>query len=128
MRIGSFGDYGGFLQNYKTPVIPQVSVEEVQRQDMQKAAEEQVVPQIPREETPAVTPVRHDAAIEDISLTFNKQESFDYVGSESDINDLDMQKAISDMQKDQMFKQYQYFVGSAKNLFVDNGDGTVIPK
>ena len=127
MRIGAIEDYSSYLQNYRVPEIPRVSVEEVKRQDQMKAREVQPVSEMTREEAPDLSYRKPNAEIDQLSLTFNKQESFDYLGKDSDINDLDMQKAISDMQKDQMLMQYQYFVGSAKNLF-SNGDGTVIVK
>ena len=127
MRIGAIEDYSSYLQNYRAPVIPQVSVEEVKRQDQMKVREAEPVPEMTREEVPDLSYRKPNAEIDQLSLTFNKQESFDYLGKDSDINDLDMQKAISDMQKDQMLMQYQYFVGSAKNLF-SSEDGTVITK
>ena len=127
MRIGAIEEYSSYLQNYRVPEIPRVSVEEVKRQDQMKAREVQPVSEMTREEAPDLSYRKPNAEIDQLSLTFNKQESFDYLGKDSDINDLDMQKAISDMQKDQMLMQYQYFVGSAKNLF-SNGDGTVIVK
>lgn len=67
------------------------------------------------------------ASLEDVSLTFNKEDSFDYIGSDASINKLDMEKAISDMKKDNILQEYQYFVGSSKNLYQDN-DGTVLIK
>ena len=45
-------------------------------------------------------------------------------GIDSDIETLDMEKAVSDMQKDQALMQYQYFVGDT-NLF-SSEDGVVI--
>ena len=69
------------------------------------------------------------ADLEDVSLTFNKEESFDYIGSESGLDNLDMQKAISDMKKDEVLQGYQYFVGSAQNLALQNSDdGAVFRK
>lgn len=65
---------------------------------------------------------------EDISLTFNANEDFEYLGQDSDIRNLDMEKAISDMKKDQILQQYQYFVGSSKDLFQNTADGIVVPK
>lgn len=67
------------------------------------------------------------ANLEDVSLTFNKEDSFDYIGSESSVKSLDMQKAISDMKKDGILQEYQYFVGDSKSLYSDE-DGIVIPK
>lgn len=59
-----------------------------------------------------------NAALEDISVTFNKQDDFGYIGRDSDIHSLDVEKAISDMRKDQILQQYQYFVGS-KTVFTE---------
>ena len=65
-----------------------------------------------------------------VSLKFNKEDSFEYIGMDSNPNDLDMQKAISDMQKDQVLQNYQYFVGSAGSLFggIAPEDGMVVLK
>ena len=62
-----------------------------------------------------------------ISLTANKQESFDYIGSEKDIHRLDMEKAISQMQQDTVLQGYNYFVGNASNVY-NSEDGMVISK
>ena len=68
------------------------------------------------------------ACLENISLTFNKEESYDYLGRESNLMDLDMQKAISDMKRDSVLQEYQYFVGNSGNFFMNPADGIVIPK
>ena len=70
------------------------------------------------------------ADLENISLKFNKEDSFDYIGNDSSLDNLDMQKAISDMRKDQVLQGYQYFVGSSRNLFTGqtSEDGVVILK
>lgn len=62
---------------------------------------------------------RKDADPGSISLTFNREESFDYIGSDSDTAKLDVQKAVSDMQKDSVLQEYQYFVGGKQNLQYD---------
>lgn len=69
---------------------------------------------------------RANASLEDISLSLNEPKGFDMKGRDSDIGSLDMEKAVSDMQKDQALMQYQYFVGDT-NL-VNNEDGIVIAK
>ena len=69
---------------------------------------------------------RANATLEDISLSLNEPSGFQMKGRNSDINALDMEKAVSDMQKDQALMQYQYFVGDT-NLFASE-DGVVIPK
>lgn len=67
--------------------------------------------------------------INNISLTFNKEESYDYIGSESSLAKLDIQQAVSDMRRDKIFEEYQYFVGGKPDLEYDGDiDGTVIIK
>ena len=70
------------------------------------------------------------ADLEQVSLKFNKEDNFDYIGMDSSLDNLDMQKAISDMQKDRVLQSYQYFVGSAGNLFGETPpeDGMVVLK
>ena len=69
---------------------------------------------------------RKNATLEDISLSLNDNKAFEMKGRDSDIESLDMEKAVSDMQKDQALMQYQYFVGDSN---VQNfEEGTVIAK
>ncbi|MCR5302933.1 MAG: hypothetical protein K6E33_00085 [Lachnospiraceae bacterium] len=71
-----------------------------------------------------------------VSLTFNKNDDFSYIGSESPLQNLDMQKAISNMNRDSILADYRRFVGtpvaSAQpengGVFVDDADGTVLLK
>lgn len=127
MGIGNVTDYSSILQNYKIPVVPQstpIVISDVQQQENPAA-----MPVVDiREEASVQSLARQDAKLEDISITFNKQEKFDYIGQDSDIRSLDMERAISDMKKDQVLQQYQFFVGSAKNLLADNADGMVFAK
>ncbi len=69
---------------------------------------------------------RKNASLEDISLSLNEPKAFDMKGRESDLESLDIEKAVSDMQKDQALMQYQYFVGDTNIL--NNEDGIVIQK
>ena len=69
---------------------------------------------------------RQNASLEDISLSLNEPSGFEMKGRESDILSLDMEKAVSDMQKDQALMQYQYFVGD--NNLMGSEDGIVIAK
>ena len=69
---------------------------------------------------------RVNASLEDISLSLGEPKSFEMKGKDSDIESLDIEKAVSDMQKDQALMQYQYFVGDT-NLF-SSEDGVVIAK
>lgn len=90
------------------------------------------LPQVEQETGDMASPVDHRSRIadlEDISLTFHKGDSLDYMGKESGLENLDVQKAISDMKKDEVLQEYQYFVGSAQNLMMQNSeDGAVFRK
>lgn len=137
MAISGISEYGGLYGSYRVVDIPKVDIETVKKQDEQKANEAlQVQPEVmaPKAET-AVSQPEEDkrsrvADLENISLTFNANDDFSYIGSESEIGNLDMQKAISDMRKDKVLEDYQYFVGSSENITspVDNADGKVLLK
>ena len=75
-------------------------------------------------------PASRIADLDKISLKFNKKDSFEYIGIDSSLGNLDMQKAISDMQKDQVLQNYQYFVGSTGSLSGEtlSEDGLVVLK
>lgn len=138
MGINGISDYSSLFANYKVPEIPSVDLEQVKRaeavpavaQPLQQAETQTDARDIDlsiEESVPARKPV---ADVREISLTFNAGEDYGYIGKDSNIEDLDMQKAISDMKKDQVLQQYQYFVGKAENLFPHNSgeDGKVFLK
>ena len=132
--MGNLGisDYSSLFQNYRIPNIPEVKIGQVETQ-APKVQESPVTPQektVITEQEPLRNPAGKSADLENISLKFNTGEDYSYIGKDSDIEKLDMQKAISDMQKDSILQQYQYFVGSAQNLngAMASEDGIVIPK
>ena len=130
MGIDLLSGFGRVQPYYKASEIPVITPAEVQKQneqqtDTNRAAAEEAKPSAladTREDTRSRT-----ADLEDISLTFNKEESFDYLGSESGLMNLDVQKAISDMRKDSILQEYQYFVGSSPS-FMNTDDGIVFRK
>ena len=126
MGINGINDYSKLIANYRVPSIPRVSVEEVKEQDRQAALQSQQVASPKLQDLDLQAKPRNDAALEDISLTFN---DYGYIGKDSDIYSLDVENAISDMQKDNILKQYQFFVGNTgTGAIVDNADGIVVPK
>lgn len=102
MNVGIVNGYIG-IGNYKMPNI--TKTEEVSLPINEPSKES--VTQVPEEKKPVFTDV------ENLSIGFNKQDDFSYIGKDADIEQLDMQRAISDMQKDKLFHQYQFFVRSA---------------
>ena len=130
MGINGINNYSNFINNYRIPSIPSVSVDEVKRQDeeLKKLASSPALESTLQDAASSAKP-RNDAALEDISITFNKGDDYGYIGKDSDIYSLDVVNAISDMKKDDVLRQYQFFVGSsASGAIVDNSDGVVIPK
>lgn len=131
MGIDFLSGYGRMQSYYKTSEIQSVNPEEIKKQEelqQSKLPDKEITDH--SKEAPEVTEDsrKRTTDLENISLTFHKENSFDYIGSESGLTDLDMQKAISDMQKDQVLQEYQYFVGSAKTLLNESPDGQVLKK
>ena len=132
MTINGLSDFGGLYNSYSVRDIPKVDLETVKQQDALKEQEAQKLPEIvevPKE--PAVPDNRSRVAdLDNISLNFNTGDDYSYIGSDFELNNLDMEKAISDMKKDKMLADYQYFVGSAANLneTFANEDGKVLVK
>lgn len=128
MGIQLWTGFNSMQTYYKSQEIPTITPEEVKNKEQQPQAVQQNVAAVESVNEPVAEDNRSKTAdLENISLTFNKDETFDYIGSESGLAGLDMQKAISDMKKDAVLQEYQYFVGSSKDFFRPE-DGMVIPK
>ncbi len=127
MGIGTISDYGSLLQNYRMPSISTVSVEEAAVQESSHTPD---TPALEREVEPAVKQPAAQVKLEDVSLSLKGNEPFEMTGRDSAIEQLDIQKAISDMKKDSILEQYQFFVGSSQNILQNDiePDGVVITK
>ena len=127
MGIGGIGGVNGIsgigrMQDYsiQMPQPAKTVIVEETGADSHVASSEQINSgnsTAAKEEVP-VGEQKPNAPLEDISITFHKQDDFGYIGRDSDIHSLDVEKAISDMRKDQILQQYQYFVGS-KTVFTE---------
>ena len=128
--------YAGVQSSYLMSNIKTVDVETVRRQDQQKVEESS------KSQTPssAIHNAQADklraqrvAKLEDISLSFRQNDDYGYIGKDSKLENLDMQKAISDMQKDSILQDYQYvvgFSGESRSGMIQsmNEDGIVLLK
>lgn len=127
ISAGSAGgacEYNSILRNYQVPVIPGTGSEKVQSDQPSELAE-RVPAAVISETSAALTSEQEiapqggrpeeDIGPEDLSLTFNIQEDFEYIGRESDIHSLDVEKAIDEMKRDKVLQQYQYFVESSRS-------------
>lgn len=117
-----YGGFGSFRSDYRINNIPKAPVEEV------KPVEKPIEAPKPQLDIQEVDN-RASRSIDpnNVSLSFNKGNDFSYIGSDKDIAGLDMQKAISDMKQDSILQEYNYFVGSASNVFRSD-DGIVLSK
>ncbi|MDY3110298.1 MAG: hypothetical protein SOW50_09310 [Lachnospiraceae bacterium] len=132
MTIGGFSDISFLYRPYDAYRIPTADTQKSETLGQNITSKQQaVVPEAPvaKAEEATVPVERKNTALEDVSLTFLKDDTYDMIGSESDLNKLDMQKAISDMQKDKILQDYNYFVGSSvmqqRNI---SEDGVVVAK
>lgn len=130
MGINPISGPGSVQPYYKASEIsaltPKKAAERDEGQHLDKACEEIADANPPvKEKEPDTRSKITD--FDRVSLTFNKEESFDYIGSESGLADLDVQKAISDMKRDSVLQEYQYFVGSAQTI-INPEDGFVFQK
>ena len=53
-------------------------------------------------------------------------EVYDLKGVDADLAKLDVEKAVSDMEKDQILHQYQYFVGDAPKASLRSGENFIL--
>ena len=117
--------YPGINNNY----IPNLhKVQEVQTAQITPPAETQEAHEItPVQEEQVVRVSRANINPLEVSIAFRGDEGA-HIGTESDVKNLDMQKAISDMQKDSILEEYSYFVGSTAGSMFQSADGMVFLK
>jgi len=124
MAFIGINQYAGIQNSYLATNIKAVDVETVRRQDQQKIEKDAHI-QSPSSNlhTAEADKLRAQrvASLEDISLTFRQNDDYGYIGKDSNIENLDIQKAISDMKKDSILQDYQYFVGSAQGFQKEQG-------
>ena len=123
MAISLMSGYNNISAYYRIPEASAVTPQKIE-------AQQETVPGSTKsgnaaEEQPTGGQIQQSAAEEsalqkrtsvnpsEISMTFHKEETFDYLG-------------ISDMKKDSILQDYQYFVGST--ISVNPEDGMVIRK
>ena len=103
---------GGF--DYNSIRIQQSMANQVQNAPASTSEQQNQQPAVSEQEI-AQARSRQTYNSGDFAKEFDGNKSYDLKGADSDIRSLDMEKAISDMQKDQMLHQYQYFVGESAN-------------
>ena len=127
MRIGNYFDHSQIYNDYSSLKVRE-ALAEVKKPEESKASEESLnaASAQPKAYTESAVKRERLLGLEDISITFNKNDDFDIIGKTSDITDLDLQKAVSISKKDDILNNYK----AAENaLPVYAGEeGTVIAK
>lgn len=107
MNISGIRPYAGFY-DYNS-----IKAEALRNQQI---AEAQVALSSQQTKEPEVSveaaPVEQNFSSYDFAQTYRPDETYELKGRDSDLESLDVQKAVSDLGKDQVLQQYQYFVGS----------------
>lgn len=133
MAIDAISNYGGLLNSYAFRDIKTVDVDTVKQQDALREQEDKLINSIDgiRQSYEMSAPVDNrsrSANLEDVALDMQTEKDFDFLGRESSIDLLDMEKEISNLQRDSILQDYQYFVGNVNDVMFDNAEGVVLRK
>lgn len=110
MTISGIRPYAGFYE-YNSIKANELRAEQIaatQKASSVEAEEVSTETQSATVQTPA--PEQNFTAF-DYAQNYRSDETHELKGRDSDLASLDMQKAISDLDKDQVLQQYQFFVG-----------------
>ena len=114
MNISGIRTYAGFY-DYNTIKQNQVRSRQIQEAkaavEQERALQEEVCP-----EDDAVVGVAQDRGAREFTEQYQPDAVYEMKGSDSDIFKLDIEKAISDMKRDEVLFEYQFFVNSAGGL------------
>ena len=103
MRIGEGFDYSRVYNDLSSIRLRDTLSEVKPVQEEVKPAE---APKASLEEQVAARPGKL-IGLEDISLSFNKNDDFDLIGTTSDITNLDIEKAVSISKRDDILNGYR---------------------
>ncbi len=116
MNISGIRTSAGF---YDYNIIKQNEIRSQQIQEAKTVANNQEVEE-ERVETLSAA-LKEDHGARDFAERYQPDAVYELKGADSDITKLDVEKAISDMQKDVVLEQYQFFVGkSAAQTITDS--------
>ncbi len=115
MTISGIRPYAGFYE-YNSIKANELRAEQIaatQEASSVEAEEVSTETQSAAIQTPA--PEQNFTAF-DYAQNYRSDETYELKGKDSDLASLDMQKAISDLDKDQVLQQYQFFVGDKDSV------------
>ena len=124
MTIQDVSNYGALYVDSKVNQMHRVIVEDAQNEAY--ATDYSVNKMSSNDSTNSMKASKY-VDLEHISLTFVAEDTFGYIGSERNVENLDVMQAISDMQKDSVLHQYHTFVSMDEPIF-SSEDGKVFLK
>ena len=108
MNISGIRPSAGFY-DYNTIKSEELSAEQTQKTltAQQSDAEQEAVMNVEASAKP-------DTGAMDYANRYQPDASYDLKGADSELMSLDVEKAISDMKRDQVLQQYQFFIGGSQ--------------
>ena len=105
-----------------------IKINELRNQQLAVTTQEKVVKKesvIEQEETP----VEQTFSSFDFAQTYKPDATYELKGEDSDVSGLDVEKTLSDLEKDKVLEQYQYFVGDrAQKVVTDLNTENKMPR
>lgn len=114
MNISGIRTYAGFYdyntiknQDARNRQIAETKAQEADTITMQEEQQSEDAKQV------TAAPAKLDNGAGEYAKQYRPDVSYELKGADSDIANLDVEKALSDMEKDQVLWQYQFFVGES---------------
>ena len=106
-----------------------IKIDELRNQQLAVTAQEQAPMQEESTGYKDQLPVEQNFTSYDYAKSYQPDETYELKGAESDISKLDVEKTMSDLEKDKVLEQYQYFVGDqAHAIAIDMNTDNKIPR
>lgn len=106
-----------------------IKIDEFRNQQLAVTAQEQAPMQEESTGYKDQLPVEQNFTSYDYAKSYQPDETYELKGAESDISKLDVEKTMSDLEKDKVLEQYQYFVGDqAHAIAIDMNTENRIPR
>ncbi len=106
-----------------------IKIDELRNQQLAVTAQKQAPMQEESTGYKDQLPVEQNFTSYDYAKSYQPDETYELKGAESDISKLDVEKTMSDLEKDKVLEQYQYFVGDqAHAIAIDMNTENRIPR
>lgn len=106
-----------------------IKIDELRNQQLAVTAQEQAPKQDENLSYNEQLPVEQNFTSYDYAKGYQPDETYELKGADSDITKLDVEKTLSDLEKDKVLEQYQYFVGDqAQVIAADMNTDNKIPR